>query len=318
MKKYKILAVLPESIGGRLTTSSIIDGFRQNNCEISIYDELRQNNFESFLNNPYDFILGYDFSPVKLKIDNNLKLPCLAYFSDDINLKTAGVGYKEYKKYLYDNDNFIVYWDRFLTKIENRPNIAYLPHFVNLKIYRDFKKPKYDVAFMGRLDTDLRLDLFINLSKLLNNRTIHWYAIKKHYLDAYSRADEAGKEILERSYGGFIDNEKDMSKMINNHKIIYNVNSQGVSSLNYRSIQTLASKRLLISDEREELDLFKNKVPIYKDVQDLALKIQYYLNYKDEYQNIVDFCYEIIKKNHCAKKCTEKMIEFVQKNSCLC
>ena len=36
-----ILAILPHSIGGRLTTSSIIDGFKLNGFNIDVYDELR-------------------------------------------------------------------------------------------------------------------------------------------------------------------------------------------------------------------------------------------------------------------------------------
>ena len=40
MKERKILAILPVSIGGRLTTNSIIDGFRQNNYKVTVYDEL--------------------------------------------------------------------------------------------------------------------------------------------------------------------------------------------------------------------------------------------------------------------------------------
>ena len=43
MKKKKILAILPISIGGRLTTNSIIDGYRQNNCDVTVYDELFDN-----------------------------------------------------------------------------------------------------------------------------------------------------------------------------------------------------------------------------------------------------------------------------------
>ena len=44
--KKKVLAILPISIGGRLTTSSIIDGLRQNDCLVEVYDELFDNNLE--------------------------------------------------------------------------------------------------------------------------------------------------------------------------------------------------------------------------------------------------------------------------------
>ena len=85
MKNKKILAILPISIGGRLTTSSIIDGFRQNDCEVKVFDELFDKNLNDYLNDSYDFITGYDFSGLKIKIDNNLPWRSLNYFSDDIN-----------------------------------------------------------------------------------------------------------------------------------------------------------------------------------------------------------------------------------------
>ena len=69
MKNKKILAILPISIGGRLTTSSIIDGFRQNGCEVKVFDELFDKNLNDYLNDDYNFITGYDFSGLKIKIE---------------------------------------------------------------------------------------------------------------------------------------------------------------------------------------------------------------------------------------------------------
>ena len=37
----KILGILPHSIGGRLTTSSILDGFKQNGFKVVLFDELK-------------------------------------------------------------------------------------------------------------------------------------------------------------------------------------------------------------------------------------------------------------------------------------
>ena len=67
----KILGILPESIGGRLTTSSILDGFKQNGFEVVVFDELFE---KEFLKDDYSFIVGYDFSPIKFKVENNLNV----------------------------------------------------------------------------------------------------------------------------------------------------------------------------------------------------------------------------------------------------
>ena len=305
----KILGILPHSIGGRLTTSSILDGFRQNGFEVVLFDELKDEKFDVFLNDNYKFIVGYDFSPVKLKIDYDLNIPCVAYFSDVIQDKTSGVGYKEYFKYLKKSDIFVFYWDEVLAK---KDGFIYQPHFVNTEIYKNYLTPINDVMFMGRLDTDLRLDMYLKLNKMLPDVSFRYYGIEKHYLDALSRCKNDGdKKILEQTYFGFIDNEIDMARVINESKIVYNINAQGVSSLNYRSIQVLACERLLISDERKELSIFDNKIPTYKTIEELAQKISYYLENKKEYNEITSFSRKIVEKELNSKVCIEKMLSIL-------
>lgn len=303
----KVLAIMPISIGGRLTTSSIIDGFKFNGFEVDIFDELVQEKF--VIDEDYQYIIGYDFSPVKFKIDNKLNFPCVAYFSDVIQKETSGIGYKEYYKYLENKDIFVFYWDRELSKKEGW---NYLPHFVNCEIYNDFDKPIYDVLFCGRFDTDLRLQTFIELNKRLPKASFCWHAIEKHYLSALDRlSNEEDKDIIKKTYKGFIDNEKDMASAINNTKIVYNINSQGISSLNYRTIQTMACKRLLISDKREELDLFDNILPVWENIDDLVVKIDYYLKNQEEYNSIVKKSREFIELNHDSKICVKKILDSI-------
>ena len=79
----KILAVLPASIGGRLTMQSIFDGFEQNGYEIFLFDKLsddEKNIIELCKNNKFDFIVGYDFAGLKIKVDNNLPIKSINYF----------------------------------------------------------------------------------------------------------------------------------------------------------------------------------------------------------------------------------------------
>jgi len=307
----KILAILPISIGGRLTTSSIIDGYVQNGCDVVVFDELFDKNLKKVLNNSdYNQIIGYDFSPLKIKIDNNLKLPCVCYFSDDIRSNASGSEWEKYLLYLNDEDNYIFYWDKVLTSYENFKNIHYLPHFVNFDIYKDLNiEPKFDLMFAGRLDTDYRLSFFEELVLKLPDLRIAWYAIDRHYKDARSRSKYP--EFIDLCYQGFIDNELDMAKAINNTKIVFNINSQGISSLNYRTFQTIACKRLLISDYREELELFEGNLPFYEDFSDLLFKIEGYLEDKNAYKTIVENCYRIAKNNHNSFDCVKYMLHIV-------
>lgn len=308
MKKNKILAILPISIGGRLTTSSIIDGLRQNGCVVRVFDELFDKNPDDYLDDDYDFIVGYDFSGLKIKIDNNLPWRSLNYFSDDIRSKASGPEWKKYLPYLENDDNYTFYWDKVLTEYENFKNINYLPHFVNFEIYKDMEiEPEFDVMFAGRLDTDYRLSFFEELITKLPDLKIAWYAIDRHYEDAKKRAKYP--ELITLCYQGFIDNEKDMAKAINNAKIVFNMNSQGISSLNYRTFQTVACKRLMLSDYREELALFDGHMPFYEDFSDLVFKIESYLEDKEAYQKVVEKCYDVAKMSHNSKDCTRYMLK---------
>ena len=305
--KKKILAILPISIGGRLTTNSIIDGYRQNNCEVVVYDELKDKNLVQVIKQDFDQIVGYDFSPLKIKIDNNIDTKCVCYFSDDIRSSTSGPEWEKYLPYLENNDVYTFYWDKVLTSYESFENIHYLPHFVNFDIYKDLEiEPKFDLMFAGRLDTDYRLSFFEELVLKLPDLKIAWYAIEKHFQDAKKRSKYP--EIFDVCYKGFIDNEQDMAKAINNTKIVFNMNSQGISSLNYRTFQTVACKRLLISDYREELALFDGNMPFYEDFSDLIFKIECYLENQNAYRTVVENCYNIAKYTHNSKDCVKYII----------
>ena len=302
-----ILGILPISIGGRLTTSSILDGFKQLGHTVVVYDELKDN---YSLENNYDLIVGYDFSPVKLKRDYNLSMKCVAYFSDEIRNRTSGPYWKELLEDLDRDDVYTFYWDRELVKQENFKNLFYLPHFVNTEIYKNKDIPiKSDVMFAGRLDTDYRLNMIVDLVENLGV-SFKWYAIERHYQDALKRVKN--KQTIEKIYSGFIDNEQDMAKAINKSKIVINMNSQGVSSLNYRTMQTVACKRMLISDKRQELDLFDNKIPTYENKEVLKEKILFYLNNEQEYNRITEYCEMICREKYSSRQGVKYILDKIK------
>lgn len=304
MNRLNILVIQPISIAGRLIVSSIADGIIQNpnlKPEMIVFDELNSKNLDEVLQNKFDIIIGYDFSPLKIKIDNNLGSKCICYFADNIQSKTSGPEWEKYFSYLYRADVFTFFWDREMIKMYDFKNLYYLPQFVNFETYRDLNiAPKFDVMFAGRLDTDFRLKFYIELMKKLPELKFAWYAIEKHYLDALSRTED--KELLKRVYQGFIDNQKDMASAINNSKILFTMNSQGISSLNFRTIESVACKRLIISDKRQELSLYNGYMPCWESVDDLADKIRFYLKNESEYKTIVENCYKIGLKNHHSKE----------------
>lgn len=315
-----ILVCLPHSIGGRLTMSSILDGFIQNAIKVSTFDELLQPQHvfnELVSKNKFDFIAGYDFAGLKLKIDNALKIPCINYFSDVIDTPAAGEGYKIYRKYLNLPESFTFYWDKELLLKEKKEinNIFYMPHFVNTELYKPTQKtPKIDVMFAGRLDTSLRLNNWMKIIKSFPEKNFAWFAIEKHFKDALSRLEPSDRDILSKVYTGFIDNEYKMAEEINNAKIIFNMTSQGESSFNYRTFQAMSCEKLMLCDYRKEaLTLFKNnEIVFYTDINDALKKIEFYLTNSDEYKQITQWARKTILKNHDAKKCTAEMLTTIK------
>src|SRR5574344_310265 len=297
-EKLNVLAIFPISIGGRLTTSSIIDGFKLLNHNIDIFDELKNDDFKNFYKTKnYDLIVGYDFSPIRFKFQYNLPQKCVAYFSDEIQNRTSGDDWENLINYLNREDVYTFYWDRELSKKEKIQNLFYLPHFVNSEIYKPTNENiDNDVMFAGRLDSDYRLNMIEKLVNDLPDVKFSWYAINRHYEDAMKRAKNP--QVIKKIYRGFIDNEFDMAKELNKTKIVINMNSQGLSSLNYRTFQTLSCGKLIISDNRKELDLFNNKIPTYSNIADLKELIKYYLSNKSEYQKLTEYLSSIARENH--------------------
>ena len=314
MMSLKVLVIIPVSIAGRLIVSTIIDGLMQNSLfsvDVVKYDELYDTNIKQVVaDSDYDLIIGYDFSPLKIKIDYSLCSKCASYFADNINSLTSGPEWEKYYQYLYRDDVFTFFWDREMMSQYDFKNLYYQPQFTNFDVYCDMGLEKeFDVMFAGRLDTDLRLNLFVNLMLKLPELNFAWYAIDRHYKDALKRTPHKG--LIEKAYKGFIDNEKDMSVATNKSKVVVTMNSQGISSLNYRTVQTVACNTLVVSDKRAELDLYDGVLPFYENEDDLVNKIRYYLSHPVEYSHVTQKCWEIGRKNHHSKENVEFILNKV-------
>ncbi len=328
-KKLNILAILPHSIAGRLIVDSMASGFTALGHNVVKYDEISHTraltpesdlNFDDFIKNKeFDYIIGYDFSPLKLKVDYNLECPCLNYFGDEIDKPTAGEGFVEYKKALERPDSWTFYWDEALcAKHPEIKNLYYLPHFVDTDIYSPQNIPKeYDVMFCGRLDTDFRLNLWVEMLREMPDVNFAWFAIKRHYEDALSRVCDTDKKLIEKTYRGFIDNEPDMALEMNKAKIVFNVHSQGAGSFNYRTFQAMACGVLMLCDYRKEGDsLFKNNEIVYwQNFDEIKANIYKYLSDKNAYNEVAKNARACAVKNHSARACALKMLQIV-KSTC--
>lgn len=322
-KPLSLLAIFPESIGGRLTASSLFAGFRQLEHKVIFFDSLKDSDktFENILkSNSFDFVVSYDYSALLYKKKFRLNIPAINYFSDVIDENHSGAYWREFYPMLKKKDSYTFYWDKELCSQAQKDieNLFYMPHFVNTEIYKNLNlKPQYDLMFAGRLDSEFRLTTFLRIAKNFSKLKIAWFAFEKHLEDALKRVDsQQEKEILKSCYQGFVDTEEKMALEINRSKIVFNFNAQGISSLNYRTFQVLACEKLLLSDYRSEIDeLFSiNKDFLcFKSIDELQEQIDFYLSHPQEASKIAHAGALRVQKNHCAKTCVEKMLNLIQK-----
>lgn len=309
----KILAILPHSIAGRLIVASMADGFTSLGFKVDKFDKLFEKDFSrTFKKENYKYLTSYDFCAINLKRKNNIEAKTLNFFGDEIQDPHSGEGWNLFYDDLKDSSNLSYIWDKELFENEKNSNMMYLPHFVNTDIYKNMHlEKKYDVMFMGRLDTDFRLN---NFKRILDEiPSLAYYSIERHYQDALNRLDEKHKPLLEKAYKGFIDNEPDMAEKINEARIVINFNAQGVSSLNYRAIQTMACETLHISDERGDgTKYFEDNYIGFKNLDEMFEKIHYYLKNKEEAAIITKKIRQIIETNFSHRAGAKAMVKFAQ------
>lgn len=286
----KILTISPISIAGALIINGLSKGFEQLGYETLNFD-VRKLDFEAIKIFKPDFAIGYDYAHF---VDNNaekiikeLNIPTVHYFADDPNTNFAHSGNLDLVKKLEDSGNTVFCWDKALLNSFKKP-AHYLPLGVDPDLYILQEKPEiiHDIAFVGRPLTETRLNI---LSKIVKNfgEKLVIYSFEKHFLtsiDEMQRLNLLNPEQLEiyrNCYRGFLETEKDMARVYAGSKINLNITmDQGVSSMNYRVLEVLASGGFLLTDYKEDTaDYFEQEKDLvyYKNSFELIEKIYKYL-----------------------------------------
>lgn len=319
----KILAILPESIGGRLTMTSLFKGFENCGFEITLVDKLNpesKNQVKSLNIDEFEFLISYDFVGIEFKTDLGLNIKTVNYFSDVIESDCSGKYWSKYYDKLKDKDNFVFYWDKDLTQKANNAeiaNITYLPHCVDVETYKNLDLDNdYDVMFAGRLTYGTRVDRFLNLVKSLPEVKFALYCFEKHLDAVCEKLTDNDANLLKSIYKGFIDTEEKMSIAINKSKIVLNFTSQGQSSLNYRLFQVLACEKILLTDYRSELEsLFTpgKDVLFYNDDKDLIKRIEDCLANPQKYADITKAGRNTVVEKYSSTVAAKKILEVLNK-----
>lgn len=285
----RILILLPASIAGKLILESFASGFEANKCYVKEkeIDKLTKEDIENF---KPDAIVGYDYSYF---MDDNCKKivqesgckNLIFYFGDEPKSKFA----MGEKTHLYDElrkiDATVFVWDRDF--IDNFKNCHYLPLAASpVKYAIDFSGYKYSISFVGRPLTFKRQRILCELVKVFKNK-LNIFCYEKHFqrsieeIREQNLLDENDLNIYANCWRGFVKTESELAEIYNSSKINLNITEQGISSLNYRVFEVLASGGFLLTDEREDLQRYfipSKHLEVYKNSADLIDKINFYMN----------------------------------------
>lgn len=316
----KFICILPESIGGRLTMNSLFIGFQKNGYAVKILDIL-DSSFESSLKeinlSEYHYIFSYDYTGIVINNKYNLNMPVISYFSDSIQSTLSGKSWNKHFLELKKKTNYTFCWDYYETNHLKKElqNLYYLPHSVDTDIYRQLNLDKqFDIMFAGRLSFPGRIDKIISIYENFSDVKFALFCFPDHFQKTLKSIDFKYQTFFKQSYKGFIDNEIDMAKAINQSKIVLNFTSQGKTNLNYRTFQTLACETYLLTDYRKELEsLFEieQEVTCYTNNKQFLYLLHRLLNHPGDYTYKLKNARKKIETYYNSKHAAENIVNTV-------
>lgn len=109
----------------------------------------------------------------------------------------------------------------------------------------------------------------------------------------------------------------DLVKIYNQSKIVFNnsISSKGTIALNARDFEAAACKSLVVTQDIEEVREYfvpGKEVVVYKDIDDAAEKIRYYLEHEKEREVIAQAGYERVLREHTYTKRFDDIFRFVE------
>lgn len=322
----KVLLTLPNSIAGTLILKGYKQGFKS--CGAFVMEkDARELTIDDIKRFKPDIIFGYDYGflfnakdEVKEYFLNNAdKYRFVHYFADEPDSKYACVNqpelFEQYKS-LCEKHNpetstggfYSFVWDRDFEK--SLPRAKYLPLAVNHKAYApspdDFGQYLYDISFVGRPLGEKRQKILAALVRTFGKK-LNIFCYEKHFLQSLDDMkerqllDDFELDIYKSAYRGFLTTEREISRVYNNSKININITLQGISGLNYRVFEVLASRGFLLTDDMADIErnfIVSKELEVYKNIDDLVDKTEFYLKYPEFAQRIAFIGYADVIKNH--------------------
>lgn len=305
----KVLAILPFSIAGAHIVRGLANGLSQVGCDVLIRDIRELDLTEIQEHNP-DFVIGYDYAHFMLdsasRLVTSLNKPVVHYFADDPNGNFGHVGDLSLPDKLANSDGIVFCWDKsYLSSFKNQS--FYLPLAVDAALYSGTSgnSQKYDISFVGRPLTVVRLEALAALIKKFGS-SFNLFCYEKHFQTSVEEIayllTKKELETYKNSYRGFLKTEQELADTYKCSKIALNITmEQGVSSMNYRVFEVLASGAFLLTDFKSDIIEFFNEdedLAFYRTKEELIEKVDFYLKNNQLREQIAQNGYKKVMNCH--------------------
>lgn len=267
-----------------------------------------------------DFIMGYGTTNLftvkvgtssQVDIFTRLGIPSVSIFYDS---PTDYRLFDGLHNAFHPDYHYFFIWDKHYTeemKKLGHEKSYYFPIATNTRRFKklpfneaDAEKYGADVSFVGSYTVKRE----VILSRLLDNFNLTIWGYD------WERAGDKRFAPLVR---GVADNMKELVKVYNYSKVNINITvDQGISSLNMRVFDCLASGGFLISDHKADFDtLFdgKNEAVTFREAKELPQLVRYYLDHEKERKEIAKNGRRRVLAEHSYHKRVEQMLETLEK-----
>lgn len=234
-----------------------------------------------------NLLVDYGEDALGIPLDWELPHPSAYWVSD------AHIGYDYRLKRAKQMDYVFVaqkaFIDQFVRDGIPREKIHYLPHAAESMCYKPFPvMEKWDWCFIGHLSNEFRIDLVDRFCK-------EWPLGEHGYL-GWRQSEWRGYNVLE-----------DAAKKFSQSRIVLNESIK--DDLNMRTLEALACKRLLLTEEVSDMrDHFKNGVHLvmFKTVDEAVEMARHFLNEPEKRNAIAEAGYnEFLSKHTYMHRCKE-------------
>lgn len=206
---------------------------------------------------------------------------------------------------LFNSRYHLFCWDRAYEDVVKSLGVSrfsYMPFASNPKIYKPSEKEKiYDVSFVGTWSEK-------------RQRILTGLAERNIKIDLFG--NERWSKLKHRNicFHGFADNRTECPEIYSRSKINLNItNEQLLTSLPLRIFDVGACKAFLLTDEQEDArKIFsEEELPVYRNPDELAVKLKYYLENERERENTAQKLYERISTDFTYARQLEKILQEV-------